>query len=168
METTRDMDLALRTVEHVQASIRHADTKIAAIASVVGGGAVFLAGQLPGAGLFDDLSGGFLVATATAAALALTGLLGAAWHLADGLRPRLSSEDAAGPFGLIALAAGAGPDHQPAPGGETNELWRLARALARIALDKHLRVRRSLAWVLLALLATVGFQLLSAIGHVGN
>ena len=173
METTRRAvdqtpDLSLRTVELVQASIRHADTKIAGISSVVCGGAVFLAGQLTDTARFGDTGGVYLGAGFLSAALALLGLVGAAWQLADGLRPRLSTAEATGPFGLVALAGGAGPDQLPGHGWETRELWRLAQALARIALDKHLRVRRSLAWVFLALIGTVGWELLSAIGHIGG
>jgi len=166
METMPEMDLSLRTVEIVQASIRHADSKIAGISSVVGGGALFLAGQLTDTGRFSDTAGGYLAAAFVSAALALLGLIGAGWQLADALRPRLSSAEETGPFGLIALAAGT-PGQKPGAGWETPEVWRLAQALARIALDKHLRVRRSLAWVFLALLGTVGWELLSAIGHIG-
>jgi hypothetical protein len=168
METTPDMDLSLRTVELVQASIRHADSKIAGISSVVGGGALFLAGQLTDPGRFGGPGGGYVAAALVSAALALLGLVGAAWQLADALRPRLSTAEETGPFGLVALAAGTSPGQKPGAGWETPEGWRLAQALARIALDKHLRVRRSLAWVFLALLGTVGWELLSAIGHIGS
>ncbi|GAA2497502.1 hypothetical protein [Winogradskya humida] len=141
-----DPMLALHTAEFVQRTIRHADTKIAAISSVVLGGAALLAGRvtdlatLAGADVWMRYAAGVLTA------IAIAGLAGAAWFLADALRPRL---DTAGGTGRLGPADG--------------DFRELVEVLSRIAIAKHLRVRRSLNCLIVAAAAMIGWELLIAV-----
>jgi hypothetical protein len=154
-----DTHLALHTASLIQQSIRHADTKIATMSGVVCGSALFVSGQIPGIGRLAHAGLPWFCAGLALAAITLTGLAGALWHLGDGLRPRLGRADTAGELGLTALAGGLG---RPCPGGgpvEADQCWRLARTLAQIALTKHERVRGSLVWTAIALTGITGIVL---------
>jgi hypothetical protein len=160
-EKNRDGDalVALHTATLMQQSIGYADAKIATVSGVVCGSALFLVDQAAGLSDLGRAGPVWLVAGLVMTVLAVAGLSGAAWQLANGLRPRLDAQGSAGRLSIATLASGLGPALTGGGAGSADDCWRLARTLARIALTKHERVRRSLLWTALALTGMAGIVL---------
>jgi hypothetical protein len=161
----QDLVLALRTAESFQRSIRHADTKTAALISAGCGMLAFLTAQAGLTAQGDDLASGvgpnrpLILLRVLFNVIAAAGLVGAAWHLGAAIRPRLSPPGRANRFAFAAAAhVGA-----PAPVGvrrQADDAWRLSRLLARIALDKHRRVQRGIDWLIVTALGLLGGEML--------
>jgi hypothetical protein len=149
--------LALATAALMQQSISSADAKIATMTGVVCGSALFLAGQFVGLDDLGRVGAGRLSVGLLLGVMAVAGLAGAAWQLGDGLWPRLDRHRRAGSLSITILAA------DTADGGSlvaaADDCWQLVRTLARIAVTKHERVRRSLLWTALALTGMAGIVL---------
>jgi hypothetical protein len=169
------IQLALRTADSFQHSIRHADAKIAAVFSCVCGTAGFAATQ--GGSAAEILAGGrpYLVAAVLLTIATVIGIGHASWHLATALRPQLTGPATAGParanrFGFPSLAGSTGPPGPANAAQQAEEGWELAMLLARIAMVKHRKVQRSLPWAALAATGAAGWQVLatlvSALGAV--
>jgi hypothetical protein len=157
-ESTR---IGLHTTTLIQESIRHADAKIATMSGLVCGSAVFLAGQLGGLGRLGRAGPYWLSAAVVLTVLAMTALAVATWYLGDGLRQRLGTTESTGRLGLTAQACE--PDPPAAVSSVDDDIRRLNRALARIAIIKHERVRRSLVCAAVALAAIAGAALCLAL-----
>ncbi|GIE92632.1 hypothetical protein [Paractinoplanes rishiriensis] len=164
-EKTREGDalVALHTAALMQQSIGYADAKIATVAGVVCGSAVFLFDRMAGIGDLGRAGPVWLVAGLAMTVLAVAGLSGAVWQLASGLRPRLDKHCSAGRLSITTLASGLEPALTGSGAGSADECWRLARTLARIALTKHERVRQSLLWTALALTGMAGIVLCTSL-----
>ncbi|WP_203655837.1 hypothetical protein [Actinocatenispora rupis] len=154
------LDVALRTAESFQASIRHADAKVAALLSVEGGLAAAVVARSP-----RTLSGqpGWLTAAmVTAFVVYLVGAAIAGWHLATAVRPRLTPPARSNRFSFPAVATGSVRWDRADGMAEASAL---VATLAGIALAKYGRVARAVPW--LATCAAGAFGWLFLTGWTG-
>jgi hypothetical protein len=160
--TDSELDSALATVDSFQSSIQHADTKVGVLlgahgaVGMYGVGAFAHMGEVAAAGRTTTLLAGTLTMAF------VVGLAFAAYHLIDALRPRLRAPDGPNRFAFPTVAASR---IVPPPGGtgrQRDEVWQLAGTLARIAMAKHRSVHRSLPWIGVTAVATLGWTALQA------
>jgi hypothetical protein len=154
-EPRRQLALALRTIDSIQASIRHADTKVGVLLGAQGGMAAAVWDRAP------SLIGAADPVRVAAVMLGLTFLVGLAlssWHLAMAMLPRVAGPRRFSRFAFPSLAETRRPPAPSNAGRLCDEAWSHASVLARIAMAKHRRVRRGLAG--LAVAAVTGSALL--------
>nr|MDT0659126.1 hypothetical protein [Micromonospora sp. DSM 115978] len=152
-----DLWVALGTAASIQTIIRRADAKAAALLAMAG--AVGAAAVEPLVPIF--LRDGWIrLAGAVLLISLLSGLAVATWHLRSAIWPRLVALPGTNRFSFPNLARDGG-----CPPGCTaltcrDEAWEFASTLAGIAMAKHLRVRRSGPWLVVAAVSTVCVVLL--------
>jgi hypothetical protein len=121
--------VALTAVGTFQNYLQHADAKVSVLSAVLagsGGAMLSAAGGTP----------------ATFALLYLVAFLGAGFHLAQALRPRLDDDPATSAFGIMGIT-----EHLPADAAaQRDEAWAMARILANVATLKHRHVVRAIPW----------------------
>ncbi|MGI5146875.1 hypothetical protein ACQEVC_10900 [Plantactinospora sp. CA-294935] len=144
-----DLQVGLATAASLQASIRHADAKALALLTAEGGTALTVADQV----LPTTLDTNLTVATLTVllAASMVLSMAAAAYQLALSLRPRLTGAGRANRFGFPDLVAGGRRPSIATARQHRDEAWDFVVTLARIAMAKHLRIRRCMPWFLVSL-----------------
>lgn len=160
-DTWRDLHVGLATAASLQASIRHADAKALALLTAEGSVAATVVDQALPATLEGNPTVAALTVLLTAVmAIAMTATT---CQLALSLWPRLAGAGGANRFGFPDLVAlGSRPSIAPAS-RHRNEAWDFVVVLARIAMAKHLRIRRCLPWFLMSLGAAVSLVTLEAL-----
>lgn len=155
----RDVQLGLATAASVQASIRHADSKVAALFAVQGGVAVTAAqhtSTLISTGLIAAVPCWLMVLTVLLGVSLAIGLINGTWQLVMALRPRLEGPRGANRFGFPNVARTRRRPTTTPIARQRDEAWDLVATLAAIALAKHAGVRRSLPWIVAAMVSTAG------------
>ncbi|WP_446215531.1 hypothetical protein [Micromonospora sp. IBHARD004] len=159
LDPWRDLQVGLATAASLQTSIRHADTKAFALLAIEGGVATAVVDRV-----VPHVVGGAPIPVLLAAFLVIPfviGLASATWQLVLALRPRLDGARSANRFGFPNLVRGEGRPSAASIRRHRDEAWDLVTVLARIAMAKHLRVRRSMPWLLLAMASAGGLMILS-------
>ncbi|MEU5566170.1 hypothetical protein [Micromonospora musae] len=154
------VETALETVRLHQDSIRHADTKVARLASLQGALAALMISKAQAPVTFIPSSLAALVTGGVAVVFLLT-LVVAARHLALGFQPRVSGPTLPNRFGFSAAAPARTlvvPHHEHS---EPREAWTLVTLLAGIAQEKHQRVRAALPWTFAAGCAAAAWLVLT-------
>ncbi|MCG5446211.1 hypothetical protein NIE79_004779 [Micromonospora sp. NIE79] len=159
-DTWRDLHVGLVTAASLQASIRHADAKALALLTAEGGMAATVVDQaLP---VSPDGSTKVAALTVLLAATMVIAMTAATCQLALSLRPRLPSAGGTNRFGFPDLVAvGQRPSIATAT-RHRNEAWDFVVVLARIAMAKHLCIRRCMPWFLTSLGSAVSLVILKA------
>lgn len=153
----RDVRVALDTAASVQRSIRHADTKAAALIGVLGSVVTLAADSLP------VLAGGWwAIAAAVLGAGVAVGTAVTGHHLLRAMTPRLAVPGAPNRFAFPAIAAGRLPDHDDVT-AQHDEARVLVTALARIAMIKHERVRAGIPWLAVTAACAVAMSTVDAL-----
>ena len=156
LDPWRDLQVGLATAASLQTSIRHADTKAFTLLTVEGAVATAAVDRaLP-------LAVGGTPITVSLATLLMTtfvvGLASATWQLVLALRPRLQGPRGTNRFSFLNLVQGEDRPSTASIHRHRAEAWDLATALAHIAMAKHLRVRQSMPWLVVAMtLGCVGW-----------
>ncbi|MEU4565495.1 hypothetical protein [Micromonospora sp. NPDC023956] len=148
--------MGLATATSLQTSIRHADTKAATLLATEG--AVATAVTEPAASLLSAGTTGSVAGTVLLVGL-VTGLSIASWHLIRAMRPQVGGVAGDNRFGFPNLARAGRRPAAVSARQQRNEAWEFVSTLARIAMGKHTRVRRSLPWLVLSL-TTAGLVIL--------
>ncbi|WP_051065756.1 Pycsar system effector family protein [Micromonospora lupini] len=159
LDPWRDLQVGLATVASLQTSIRHADTKAFALLAIEGGVAAAVVDKV-----VPHVVGGAPVTVLLAVLLVILfviGIASAAWLLVLALRPRLDGARTANRFAFPNLVRGRGSPSAAPIRRHRDEVWDLVTVLARIAMAKHLRVRRSMPWLMVAMASAAGLMLLS-------
>jgi hypothetical protein len=143
LELRRDLRLALSTAKSLQASIRHADTKAAALLGIQGGMAAVAADHA--SSLLHAPSPAALVVGGLLTTTLLWGLGATTWHLALALAPRLAGPPGDNRFAFPNMARSKCRPTTLSVRQQRDEAWDLVSTLAGIAMAKHRRVRRSLS-----------------------
>ncbi|MEV0810026.1 Pycsar system effector family protein [Micromonospora sp. NPDC050200] len=155
----RDLQVGLATAASLQTSIRHADTKAFALLAIEGGVATAVVDRV-----VPHLVGGAPITVLLAALLVILfviGLTSAASLLVLALRPRLDGARGANRFAFPNLIRGEGSPSAASVRRHRDEVWDLVSVLAHIAMAKHLRVRRSMPWLMVAMASAGGLMLVS-------
>jgi hypothetical protein len=160
-ELWRDVRLALSTAESLQTSIRHADTKVATLLAAQGGIAAVTADHA--SSLLHKHSPAALVVAGLLMSTLLWGLGMTAWHLTLALAPRLAGPTGQNRFAFPNIARSKRRPPTSSAQQQRDEAWELVSALARIAMAKHLRVRRSLPWLVVTAISAAALLILSAL-----
>jgi hypothetical protein len=153
-DPSQDLQIGLATAASLQESIRHADTKITMLFSIEGAVAMVTINRIPSLISTPDRAA-LLLGTALLLAL-LTGLATTTCHLILAFRPRLSEPMGNNRFGFPHIARVSGRLPMASARQQRDDAWELVSALARIAMAKHLRVRRSLPWLTVSLASAAG------------
>ncbi|MFY1703053.1 hypothetical protein ACN28G_15120 [Micromonospora sp. WMMA1923] len=103
-----------------------------------------------------------LTVTAGLLIAAVGSLAVAAWHLLLAVLPRLDTPAGTNRFAFPSLVAAGSPAHATLD-LQRDEAWDYAVTIARIAAEKHQRVRRSMSWLVVTALSTAG---LVALVHI--
>lgn len=151
LSPTEDLNIALHMISSFQGTIQHADAK----AGMLFAGQAVLTGTTATTTLEIRPQWVAWLFT-TVFLLALTGSL---WHLAIAVLPRLSGPTGVNRFSLPQLAGASGQDSTVSR--QREDAWRLAAALATIAIEKHQRIQRAIPCVGLTVLAFLGRALLA-------
>ncbi|MCO1594873.1 hypothetical protein M8C17_06800 [Micromonospora sp. RHAY321] len=163
LDPWRDLLVGLTTAASLQASIRHADTKAAALLTIEGAVTTAVVDRaLPLA-----VGGGGVVTLSLATLLATSFVIGVAsatWQLVLALRPRLEGASGANRFGFPNLVRGKGRPPVASTRRHRDEAWDFVAALARIAMAKHLRIRRSMPWLVVAMTSASGLVIVMNLG----
>jgi hypothetical protein len=121
--------VALTAVGTFQNYLQHAEAKVSVLSAVLAGSA----------GVMLSAVGG---TPATFALLHSVAFLGAGFHLAQALRPRLDNDPATSAFGVMGIT-----EHLPSDAAaQRDEAWAMARVLADLATLKHRHVARAIPW----------------------
>ncbi|MET8092396.1 Pycsar system effector family protein [Micromonospora sp. NPDC005220] len=161
LDPWRDLQVGLAVAASLQTSIRHADTKAFALLAIEGGVAAAVVDRM-----VPHVVGGAPITVLLAALLVIPfviGLASAAWLLVLVLRPRLDGASSANRFAFPNLAGAAGSPSAASVRRHRDEVWDLVRVLAHIAMAKHLRVRRSMPWLMVAMASAGGLMLVSTL-----
>ncbi|MEG3635213.1 hypothetical protein [Micromonospora palythoicola] len=160
-DTLRDLHVGLATATSLQASIRHADAKALGLLTAEGAVAATVAEQVLPTTLHSiPIVVSFAVLLTAAMVIAMTV---ATCQLALSLRPRLTGAGGANRFGFPDLVEfGKRPSIATAR-RHRDEAWDLVVTLARIAMMKHLRIRRCMPWFLMSLGFAGGLAVLEAV-----
>jgi len=138
-----DLHLALTTCASFQSSIQHADAKAAVLLTLAAGVAALSASDL----LATRPAVPHVVWLVAVGAVLSFGLVGTLWHLGRCIRPRLSGPAGYNRFAFANLARNPVPPPLASAEDMRDEAWRLAVALANIAVTKHSAVRSSMTWL---------------------
>ncbi|MGN9811535.1 Pycsar system effector family protein [Micromonospora sp. BQ11] len=165
LDPWRDLQVGLATAASLQTSIRHADTKALALLAIEGGVATAVVDRA-----LPHLIGRAPIAVLPAALLVIlfvVGLAPAAWLLVLALRPRIDGAGSANRFAFPDLVRAKGSPSVASIRRHRDDVWGLVTVLARIAMEKHLQVRRSLPWLMVATASAAGLMLLSTCSSPG-
>ena len=137
-DPAHDAMVALTAVGTFQSYLQHADAKVSVLYVVLASSAGTMLGIADGA--------------STAFALPyLVAFLGAGFHLAQALRPRLEGDPAASAFGIMGIT-----EHLPADTvAQRDQAWAMARILATATALKHRHLTRALPWTALSVALAV-------------
>ncbi|MEW1838729.1 hypothetical protein AB0392_12305 [Nonomuraea angiospora] len=160
LSAVESLNIALQTLTLFHGYVQHADAKLAAAATVHLGFTAVAATQIDG--LVKAWTSGPLLATvAVTLVMCFTaGFFLSGHHLISALRPHLTGPTGPNRFGLVQTAAA--PSTADAA-EQQREAWSLISTLSDIAIRKHERIRRSLTWMILMLMAIVAWIALAAL-----
>ncbi|GGP03323.1 hypothetical protein LDL08_11350 [Nonomuraea glycinis] len=151
---------ALTAATVCQSYVQHADTKAGVFIVVQAGGASMLAAQM--GPVFTILRGCGWVALAGLVLLIgfAVSFVASGYHLVQALRPDLRPTDRPSRFSIVnrpTRNAGHGN-----PGQQAEEAWATVQVLSEIAARKHRRIARSIPWICLLVVTTIGAIALGA------
>ncbi|MFG3707082.1 hypothetical protein ACGF7U_20490 [Micromonospora sp. NPDC047670] len=145
----------------MQTSIRHADTKATALLTINGAVATAIVDRV----LPLAVGGGEQFALSLAAILVtcfVIGLVTGSWQLVLALQPRLDGPSGPNRFGFPNLVRMGRPS-VASPRRHRDEAWDLVTALARIAMAKHLRIRRSMPWFIVTMTSASALMIVTTL-----
>ncbi|MCX5065292.1 DUF5706 domain-containing protein [Micromonospora lupini] len=160
LDPWRDLQVGLATVASLQTSIRHADTKAFALLAIEGGVATAVVDRVVPY-VVGDAPIIIVLLAVLLVILFVVGIASAAWLLVLALRPRLDGARSANRFAFPNLVRGGESPSAASIRRHRDEVWDLVTVLARIAMAKHLRVRRSMPWLMVAMASSAGLMLFS-------
>jgi hypothetical protein len=151
-DRNEDVYVALTTMTSLQATIRFADAKVGALAAVASGTVLLL----PEQAARSLAEAPFMAASQVYVALltvAVAGAAGSGWHLMLALMPAISGPPAENRFAFPAIASKASGLPPADLGRVRTEAWEHVAVLAGIAMRKHRRVRASVRWTAVEVVA---------------
>ncbi len=161
LDPWRDLQVGLVTAASLQASIRHADAKAVAFLTIEG--AIAVASIDRTASLMATRNPVVLFLAGVLLILLGTGLVTATWQLVLAMRPQLGGARGDNRFGFPNLARSGRWPSGTTVRRQRDEAWEFVWALARIAMAKHRRVRRSTPWLVMSMASSAGLLIVATL-----